>query len=92
MTTIRLLIAHRKETYHGQFAPEILAGVDEWTLDENPDYWVEKVAAEKAEQDDDVNAWAEVEIELNTADLMAALYPNPEIRTGAVIAVQELDR
>lgn len=79
MTAIRLLIGHRHNTYADEFAPEVFAVVDEWTLDENPQYWIDKVAEEKAEQGDDVEAWAEVEFDLNDEDLMRALYPKPYV-------------
>lgn len=79
MTTIRLLVGHREEHYPGEYAPEVFAVVDEMTLDENPTYWVEKVAEEKAGSGEGITAWAEVEFDLNDEDLMRALYPKPYV-------------
>lgn len=35
---IRCLFAQRKCSYDGQYAPELLAAIDEYGDDENPDY------------------------------------------------------
>lgn len=35
---IYCLFGQRKESYEGQYAPELIDSVDEYTNDENPDY------------------------------------------------------
>jgi hypothetical protein len=39
---IRCLFAQRRESYHGEFAPELLAATDEFYLDENPEAFEEE--------------------------------------------------
>lgn len=73
--TARLLILQRKCRYPGELAPEVLAVVDEMTLDENPEWWPTEVAKNKDAVGDDADAWAEVEIEMPLAEIRAALYP-----------------
>jgi len=49
---IRCLFAQRKCSYEGQYAPELLAAIDEYGDDENPDYLNE--SQEKADSDNDL--------------------------------------
>ena len=72
---VTLLVMHRNESYPGQFAPEVLAVVDELTLDVNPEWWTEEIAKQKASIGDDASAWAEVTVRLPVETLMSALYP-----------------
>ena len=46
--TIKALFIQRTEHYEGQHAPELLDAVDEYTDDENPSYFDEKI--EQAEE------------------------------------------
>ena len=71
----RLLILQRKCRYPGEYAPEIFAVVDEWTLDENPSWWPSEVAKHKEAVGPDADAWADVEIHLPLAAVRAALNP-----------------
>jgi hypothetical protein len=52
MMEIRCLFAQRKCSYDGQYAPELLAAIDEYGDTENPDYLNE--AQEKADDDNDL--------------------------------------
>ena len=45
---VTMLVLQRKVSYEGEMGPEILACADEVTLDENPDWWSEEVARQKA--------------------------------------------
>lgn len=49
---IRCLFAQRKCSYEGQYAPELLAAIDEYGDEENPDYLNEE--QKKAEKDNDL--------------------------------------
>ena len=40
---IRMLFVQTKEDYNGQYAPELLASVDEYTDTENPGYFEDKI-------------------------------------------------
>lgn len=72
---VRLLVGHYCESYPGQHAPTVFGAVDEFVLDENPDWWDQHVAAEKTKAGDEVAAWAEVSLEVDTEALFAALHP-----------------
>lgn len=74
-----LLVLHRKESYSGEFGPEILSVCDEFTMDENPQWWADEVARNKAEIGSEASAWAEVVIDLPTDAVIAALYPSPTV-------------
>lgn len=71
----RLLVLHRKEIYPGEFGPEVMAVADEYTLDQNPEWWENEVARQRDLVADDAAAWAEVDIEISADALMRALYP-----------------
>lgn len=49
---VRCLFAQRKCSYEGEYAPELIAAIDEYGDDENPDYLNE--AQGKAEDDNDL--------------------------------------
>lgn len=72
---ITVLVMQRKQAYDGQFLPEVLGVVDEVALEENPQWWVDEIAKQKASIGDDADAWAEVTFEVPTEALDAALYP-----------------
>lgn len=81
-----LLVLHRKERYEGEYLPEVISVVDEVTLDENPTWWDEEKERAHHEHDgSDISAWAEVEIEVPTEDVMKALYPKAETISAEVL-------
>lgn len=49
---IRCLFAQRKCSYEGQYAPELLAAIDEYGDEENPEYLNEE--QKKADNDNDL--------------------------------------
>ena len=52
---IYTLWAHRKESYPGQYAPELLASIDEYSHDDNPIYLDnEQDEAEKSKEFDHI--------------------------------------
>lgn len=77
---IYLLVMHRREDYPGQHGPEVLAVVDQWTLDENPEWWDAEVARQKSLVGGDAAAWTVVTAVLDQDELMRALYPLNEVR------------
>jgi hypothetical protein len=58
------LFAQRKETYKGQYGPELLVAVDEFTNDENPSWFDRQVAHELSEMGDDCAGHAEMWVDL----------------------------
>lgn len=75
---IFLLVLHRKETYPGEYRPEVVSVVDEVTLEENPAWWVDEIAKQKAVIGDDAERWTVITASMPDNALMAALYPRPE--------------
>jgi hypothetical protein len=61
-----IVFAQRKCSYEGQYAPEALHVVDEYSRDENPT-WIEERLAEVEANDDFVSA-AIIEVVLGDAD------------------------
>jgi hypothetical protein len=84
---IELLVLHRKESYPGELAPEIVDVVDEYSLDEYPQGWADRVAEHKREIGNEASAWALVATSIEVDDLMAALYPLNEVENSGVEAV-----
>lgn len=82
-----LLVLHRKERYEGEYLPEVISVVDEVTMDENPQWWDEELRKQKSIHHDgsDISAWAEIEIEVPTEDVMKALYPKTETIPAEVL-------
>lgn len=73
---VTLLALQRKVAYEGELGPEILACVDEITLEENPQWWPEEVARQKESIGDDAHAWAEITVEVPDDAIQKALCPN----------------
>lgn len=70
-----MLVIQRKGRYVGEYAPEVLACVDEYTDADNPDWWAQEVPKQLNAVGDDVDAHAIISIDLDSAALDRALYP-----------------
>ena len=77
---VTMLVLQRKVSYEGEMGPEILACADEVTLDENPDWWSEEVARQKASIGNDADAWA-----VSNDAIQKALYPEQRVVPVEVI-------
>lgn len=75
---VTLLALQRKVAYEGEGGPEILACVDEVTLEENPGWWPEEIARQKESIGDDADAWAEITVAVPDEAISKALYPGRE--------------
>lgn len=89
---VELLVMHREERYEGEYAPEVVAVCDEWTLEDNPKWWADEIAKQKslhASAEDAgpgaARAWAVVTIELSVDSLMLALYPKMPVTSGLIV-------
>ena len=76
---IQLLCLHRNESYAGEYLPEVVSCVDEVTLDENPQWWVDEKAKAR-ELFKNVGKLAVVEIEVATQDILDAIHKVPTVR------------
>lgn len=83
---VTLLVLQRAESYDGEFAPEVLAVVDEYTNDENPEFWPAEVKRVKDRlPDEEVEAWAEIVVEINEDTIRERLRPALSPIDGHVI-------
>jgi len=62
---LKTLWIQRKERYKGEYAPEMLAAVDEYTNDDNPDLWPEKCDKALRAVGDEVASYRVINIELD---------------------------
>lgn len=85
---IRLMCLHRHENYAGEYAPEVVGVVDEYTNDENPDYWRDEKARMKKTYGSE-GKLAEVEIEVESQDILSAIHKIPTARVGELRVVKD---
>lgn len=69
---IHCLFAQRIESYEGQYAPELLDAIDEYTCEDNPDY-LEDIKKE-AEEEKVYSAVKVIDVEINDHQLEAQLF------------------
>lgn len=81
----RILVMQRKGAYPGQYAPEVLAIVDEHTLEDNPTWWDEEKQRQHDLVGEDAQAFAEVDLVLNDAAIERALYPQIVVEYPQVV-------
>lgn len=82
---IYAIFGQRNCTYEDEYAPELLEAWDEWTVEENPQDWDEKLDKWLSEQGPG-HAFSKVEvfhIEIDEETLYKALNTSPEL--GALI-------
>jgi hypothetical protein len=83
---VNLLIMHYKEKYDGQYMPNVVLACDEFIMDENPSWWSENVAKEKAKVGNEAAAWAEIVVEVDSEAMLDALYPSRKTLAAPVVA------
>lgn len=83
---VHLLIGHYKEQYPGQLLPNVFLSCDETIMEENPSWWPENVAKEKAKCGTEVQAWAEIVVEVDEEAMLDALYPSRRAIAVPVVA------
>lgn len=89
---VYLLLAHYKESYDGQYQPNVMAACDEYIMDENPAHWVEEVANQKALVGNEAAAWAEIAVEVDSDAMFDALYPSRKTLIAPVVATNQPQR
>lgn len=87
MINIKTLWIQRKERYEGEFAPECLLAVDEYTDDSNPEYWEEQSKKELDACGNDVESHAIINIRIPRAEVEKQLRPGGTI-DGTVVETQ----
>lgn len=84
---VHLLIGHYKTLYAGQYAPNVFLACDEYILEDNPTWWPENVAKEKAKCGDEIQAWAEIVVEVDDEKMLDALYPSRHVIPAPVVSI-----
>ena len=69
-----IVFAQRKESYEGEYAPEVIAGATEFENDENPDFIQDELKS--AQNDDDYISAKIIEIEVSAEEIYDILCPN----------------
>ena len=82
---VHLLIGHYKESYPGQLLPNVFLSCDETIMEENPSWWPENVSKEKAKCGGEVQAWAEIVVEVDEERMLDALYPSRHVIAAPVV-------
>lgn len=78
---IKILFAQRK---YGDQAPEALAVVDEYTDDENPDYFKGECEKQLKALGDECDSHRIIEINVSDEGIAAALAKVVEVKTGSL--------
>lgn len=77
---LHILFGQRKCVYPDQYAPEVIAAVDEYAFDENPDYIID--TAEENEESGDFTRVAIIVVSVPDEAITARLNP-PELEAVA---------
>lgn len=78
-----VIYAQRKERYAGEYAPEVLAAIDEVGNDENPDYLISEKA--KAVATGEFESVVLIPFEVNGAQIMARLRPSQKPLPATIV-------
>lgn len=78
-----VLMGQRHEQYEGQYAPEALDIIDEYTYDENPKWIFDK--KEIHENTDEFESVAIITLEVDTNDIMKRLRPDTQPLSTKVV-------
>lgn len=70
---IFVLFAQRKEHYEGEYAPECLAVMSEWDMEENPAYMTDEKS--KADATGEFERTETISLSVSDADVMSRLRP-----------------
>lgn len=81
---LHVLYAQRKEHYLGEYAPEVLAAIDENGQSENPEYM--SAEKNKAIASGEFESVVVVTLEVNGAKIMEMLRPAKQVLPTEIIA------
>jgi len=77
---ISVLFGVRKESYAGEYAPEVLAARDEFCVEENPENWQAEVERTKASLASEMQAMGLFNIAVDGDAIRARLLSTPTIK------------
>lgn len=78
-----ILYAQRKERYQGEYAPEVLAAIDEYGQSDNPEYLNGEKA--KAGASGEFESVVVVTLEVNGAKIMEMLRPSRPVLQAEIV-------
>jgi hypothetical protein len=80
------LFGQRKENYSGEYAPELLAAIDGYGNDDNPDYLNDEEKKYRAEMEKGTfTSIKRIEIEVNDAEFDRIFHPENAPLKGNII-------
>ena len=77
---ISVVIGIRKESYSGEYGPEVVAARDEFTIDENPEGWFFEVERAKADFSSEMQAMGIFDIVVDDAAIRKRLLSTPTLQ------------
>lgn len=81
---LKVLFIQRKESYEGEFAPEPLVVVDEFTHEENPEWFEKKCGEELAALSGEILGHAVVDIDVDQDELRRRCLGHHPILKGVI--------
>ena len=81
--TIKCLFAQRIERYPGQFAPELLAAIDEYGNEDNPDYLTDEET--KAKNSKDFTIIKRISVSVSDEDFQKVFCPEEKPIQGTIV-------
>lgn len=81
---LHVIFGQRKERYLGEYAPEVLAAMDEVGNSDNPDYLADVVTAAKST--DEFENVVVINIEVNGAQIMDLLRPTSRTLKAEIVS------
>ena len=78
------LFGQRKETYHGEYGPEVLVCWDEFCVDENPEGWDEAVAEAEAKYAKEFISFRVIKVQVDGDMIRDILVKTPTV-AGTVL-------
>jgi hypothetical protein len=86
---ISILFGLRKESYVGEYGPEVLAARDEFSIDESPEGWHDAIEATKKTVATEMQAMSVIDMVVDDSVIRAILLPRPRSIHGAIVPREE---
>jgi hypothetical protein len=77
---ISVVIGIRKESYQGEYGPEVIAARDEFTIDENPEGWLAEMERAKASVSSEMQAMGVFDIVVDDEAIRKRLLSTPTLK------------
>lgn len=84
MIDLKTLWIQRKESYPGEYAPECLLAVDQYTDDSNPEYWEDESKKQLDACGNDVENFAIITVRIPREEVNKRLRPGGTVNCTVV--------